>query len=189
MGYRSTNYGRGQALHGDRTTTGAICCSSLPNCTEHGRGVIRVGDKTTACPNCGKQGVVADGEPRVNWTGQASAVDGSVVICGCPHGTNRVIAPSGEWLGSGPSPEQIAQEKHQAMLAARRKEEEAEAQRQAEERDRNRVFAKSCLRGEGCNDVGTGSEPHTNFAEMAFYQAMPNDAPQPPQAAKRKVLS
>src|SRR5690606_21591379 len=84
------------------------------------------------------------------------------------------------------SPEQIAQEKHQAMFAARRKEEEAEAQRQAEERDRNRVFAKSCLRGEGCNDVGTGSEPHTNFAGMAFYQAMPNDTPQHAQAAKRK---
>lgn len=64
MGYRSTNYGRGQALHGDRTTTGAICCSTLPNCTEHGRGVIRVGDKTTACPKCGKQGVVADGEQQ-----------------------------------------------------------------------------------------------------------------------------
>ncbi|HAV2177383.1 S-type pyocin domain-containing protein [Enterobacter cloacae] len=188
MGYRSTNYGRGQALHGDRTTTGAICCSTLPNCTEHGRGVIRVGDKTTACPKCGKQGVVADGEPRVNWMGQTSAVDGSVVICGCPHGTNRVIAPSGEWLGSGPSPEQIAQEKHQAMLAARRKEQEAEAQRQAEERDRNRVFAKSCLRGEGCNDAGTGSEPHTNFAEMAFYQAIPNNALQHAQAAKRKAL-
>ncbi|HDR2752410.1 TPA: S-type pyocin domain-containing protein [Enterobacter asburiae] len=187
MGYRSTNYGRGQALHGDRTTTGAICCTTLPNCTEHGRGVIRVGDKTTACPKCGQQGVVADGEPRVSWMGQTSAVDGSVVICGCPHGSNRVIAPSGEWLGSGPSPEQIAQEKHQAMLAARRIEEEAQVQRQAEERDRKRVFAKSCLRGEGCNDAGTGSEPHTNFAEMAFYQAMPNDAPQHAQAAKRKA--
>lgn len=188
MGYRSTNYGRGQALQGDRTTTGAICCSTLPNCTEYGRGVIRVGDKTTACPKCGKQGVIADGEPRVNWMGQTSAVDGSVVICGCPHGTNRVIAPSGEWLGSGPSPEQIAQEEQQAMLAARRKEEEAEAQRQAEERERNRVFAKSCLRGEGCNNAGTGSEPHTNFAEMAFYQAMPNDAAQHAQAAKRKAI-
>lgn len=99
-----------------------------------------------------------------------------------------MIAPSGEWLGSGPSPEQIAQEKHQAMLAARLKEQEAEAQRQAEERDRNRVFAKSCLRGEGCNDAGTGREPHTNFGEMAFYQAMPNDAPQHAQAAKRKAI-
>ncbi|MGX5012808.1 S-type pyocin domain-containing protein [Enterobacter asburiae] len=188
MGYRSDNHGRGQALHGDRTTTGAICCTTLPNCTEHGRGIVRVGDKTTACPKCGKQGVIANGEPRVNWMGQASAVDGSVVICGCPRGTNRVIAPSGEWLGSGPSPEQIAQEKHQAMLAVRQKEQEAEALRRTEERDRNRVFAKSCLRGEGCNDAGTGSEPHTNFAEMAFYQAMPNDAPQHAQAAKRKAI-
>jgi len=74
------------------------------------------------------------------------------------------------------------------MLAARRKEEEAEAQRQAKERERNRVFAKSCLRGEGCNDAGTGSEPHTNFVEMAFYQAMPNDAAEHAQAAKRKAI-
>ncbi|MCK7390676.1 colicin E3/pyocin S6 family cytotoxin [Enterobacter bugandensis] len=74
------------------------------------------------------------------------------------------------------------------MLAVRRKEEEAEALRRTEERDRNRVFAKSCLRGEGCNDAGTGSEPHTNFAEMAFYQAMPKDAPQHAQAAKRKAI-
>ena len=159
MGYRSDNHGRGQALHGDRTTTGTICCTTLPNCTEHGRGIVRVGDKTTACPKCGKQGVIANGEPRVNWMGQASAVDGSVVICGCPRGTNRVIAPSGEWLGSGPSPEQIAQEKHQAMLAVRQKEQEAEALRRTEERDRNRVFAKSCLRGEGCNDAGNRETP------------------------------
>ncbi|MDO2440754.1 S-type pyocin domain-containing protein [Enterobacter nematophilus] len=74
------------------------------------------------------------------------------------------------------------------MLAVRQKEQEAEALRRTEERDRNRVFAKSCLRGEGCNDAATGSEPHTNFAEMAFYQAMPNDAPQHAQAAKRKAI-
>jgi hypothetical protein len=42
--------------------------------------------------------------------------------------------------------------------------------------------------GEGCNDAGTGSEPHTNFAEMAFYQAIPNNAPQHAQAAKRKAI-
>jgi hypothetical protein len=63
----------------------------------------------------------------------------------------------------------------------------------AEERDRNRVFAKSCLRGEGCNDAGVQQEPHTNFATMAFYQAVPpadpvsdNDVPQHAQTAKKK---
>lgn len=188
MGYRSTNFGRGQALHGDRTTTGAICCTTLPNCTEFGRGVIRVGDKTTPCPKCGKAGVIASGEPRVSWMGQAAAVDGSIVICGCPAGTHRVIAPAGVWLGSGPSPEQQAKVKHQAMLAARQKEQEAETRRQAEERDRSRVFAKSCLRGEGCNDAGTEPEPHTHFAEMAFYQTLPDEVPQRAQSAKRKII-
>jgi len=63
----------------------------------------------------------------------------------------------------------------------------------AEERDHNRVFAKSCLRGEGCNDAGEEQEPHTNFASMAFYQAVPpadpasdNEVVQHAQTAKRK---
>ncbi|ECL7346497.1 pyocin, partial [Salmonella enterica subsp. enterica] len=149
MGYRSNNYGRGQALHGDKTTTGAVCITSLPNCTEFGRGVIRVGDKTTPCKVCGKAGHVLNGEPHVIFHGIASAVDGSIVSCDCPPGSNRIIAPLGQWLGSGPSPEQLAQEKQAAMLAARRQKQEAEEKRLAEERERNRVFAKSCLRGEG----------------------------------------
>ncbi|WP_231617091.1 colicin E3/pyocin S6 family cytotoxin [Erwinia sorbitola] len=55
------------------------------------------------------------------------------------------------------------------------------------------VFAKSCLRGEGCNDAGQESEPHTNFARMAFYQAIPPadpasnyDVPQHAQSARKK---
>lgn len=54
-------------------------------------------------------------------------------------------------------------------------------------------FAKSCLRGEGCNDVGEDQEPHTNFASMAFYQCVPSadpasdtDVPQHAQTAKKK---
>lgn len=35
------------------------------------------------------------------------------------------------------------------------------------------VFAKSCLCGDGCTDAGTGSEPHNNFGQMGFYQAIP----------------
>lgn len=99
----------------------------------------------------------------------------------------------GEWLGAGPSPEQIAQEKHAAMLAERRAEQQAEEKRREEERERNRVFAKSCLRGEGCNDAGDQREPHTNFADMAFFQAMPasdpatdSDTLQYAQTAKKK---
>ncbi|PZL85824.1 pyocin [Pantoea sp. ARC270] len=188
-GYRTDCYGRGLALHGDRTTTGATILSTLPNCTEHGRAVVRVGDPTTACPKCGEHGVIVDGESHSVWHGVAAAVDRSVVRCGCPPGSNRIIAPKDQWLGSGPSPEQIAQEKHVAMLAALKAEQEAAAQRRADERERNRVFAKSCLRGDGCNDAGEQSEPHTNFTDMCFFRALPptdTDAPQHAQTAKKK---
>ncbi|KJQ33731.1 S-type pyocin domain-containing protein [Enterobacter bugandensis] len=193
MGYRTDNYGRGQALTGDKTSTGATCIGSLPYCTEHGRGGVRVGDKTTPCKNCGKPGTILDGEPRVSFHGVAAAVDRSNVRCGCPPGTNFIIAPIGDWLGSGPSPEQIVRERHAVMLAERRAEQEREEKHREEERERNRVFAKSCLRGEGCNDAGDQREPHTNFADMAFFQAMPasdpvtdSDTPQHAQTARKK---
>ena len=55
------------------------------------------------------------------------------------------------------------------------------------------VFAKSVLRGKGNTDAGEGQEPHTNFAAMAFYQAVPpadpasdNDVVQHGQTAKKK---
>ncbi|WP_242662860.1 S-type pyocin domain-containing protein [Enterobacter bugandensis] len=35
------------------------------------------------------------------------------------------------------------------------------------------VFAKSCLRGAGCTDAGTGNESQANFAAMSFYQSLP----------------
>ncbi|WP_244370537.1 S-type pyocin domain-containing protein [Rahnella sp. ChDrAdgB13] len=105
----------------------------------------------------------------------------------------RVTTPKGQWLGSGPSPAQIAQEKQAALMVARQAERAAEAQRQAEERDRNRVFAKSCLRGDGCNDAGEAREPHTNFATMGLFRSVPaaspatdNDVPQHAQTAKKK---
>ncbi len=106
------------------------------------------------------------------WHGVPAAVDHSNVICGCPPGTNQVIAPAGQWLGR--DPKSVAREKHDVMLVAQR---ETEEKRREEEQDRKRVFAKSCLRGEGCTDAGNQREPHTNFAEMAFFQAMPADEP------------
>lgn len=174
MGYRTDNFGRGQALENDKTTTGARCIASITDSTEFGRRILRVGDKTTSCPKCGKQGVIVSGEERVTFHGVPVAVHGSKVHCGCPPGTNRVIAPAGQWLGRGRDPVDVAREQHAAKLVA---EKEAEEKRREEERERNRVFAKSCLRGDGCNDAGDQREPHTNFADMAFFQAMPASDP------------
>ncbi|WP_415186355.1 S-type pyocin domain-containing protein [Serratia rubidaea] len=93
-------------------------------------------------------------------------------------------------------PEEQAEKARLLALVTLREEQEqqkAEEKRLAEERDHNRVFAKSCLRDEGCNDAGEEQEPHTNFASMAFYQTVPpadpasdTDVPQYAQTAKKK---
>ncbi|ADF63727.1 S-type pyocin domain-containing protein [Enterobacter cloacae] len=190
MGYRTDNFGRGQALENDKTTTGARCIASITDSTEFGRRILRVGDKTTPCPKCGRKGVIVSGEERVTFHGVPVAVHGSKVHCDCPPGSNRVIAPAGQWLGRGRDPVDVAREQHAARLAA---EKQAEENRREEERERNRVFAKSCLRGDGCNDAGDEREPHTNFADMAFFLAMPasdpatdSDTPQHAQTARKK---
>lgn len=62
------------------------------------------------------------------------------------------------------------------------------------------VFAKSCLRGAGCTDAGTGEEPQDNIGDMSFYVAEPvgesivpadkqGEVKQYAQAAKKKNTS
>ncbi|MEE1922524.1 PAAR domain-containing protein [Pseudomonas sp. 148P] len=89
---RSTINGLGQGLHGDETTTGAVCYSSLPHSTQGERGVLRVGDKTSDCPRCGQQGTIAEGWQGFIWNGAQTALHGARVRCGCPPGSNRLIA-------------------------------------------------------------------------------------------------
>lgn len=92
---RSILFGLGQGLHGDQTTTGAVCFSSLPNMAQDGRGVLRLGDKTTRCPRCGEVGTIAEGLDAFKWLGLPTAVDGARIQCGCPAGSNRLIAKDG----------------------------------------------------------------------------------------------
>ncbi|MCS4282506.1 putative Zn-binding protein involved in type VI secretion [Pseudomonas sp. BIGb0278] len=85
--------GKGQAVDGDDTTTGAVCIATGDGYICDGRMVLRVGDKTTACPLCAEPGTVAEGAPCFISDGSEVAVDGSLVQCACPPGTNRVVAP------------------------------------------------------------------------------------------------
>jgi len=192
MGYRGqVSNGQGWGLHGDKTSTGAECIATKSDYSDCGKWVLQVGDQTTPCPKCGKVGVIATGDDTFTGMGaNPLAHDGSIITCGCPDGSHFLLAPAGVWIGEGEDPKEIARK---AWVAERKIAQEAEEKRLAEERDRNRVFAKSCLRGEGCNDAGEEQEPHTNFAAMAFYQAVPpadpasdTDVPQHAQTAKKK---
>jgi uncharacterized Zn-binding protein involved in type VI secretion len=104
MGQRMNIFGRGQGLDGDETTTGAICIAGQARGRVHGSNWLLKGDKTTSCPHCGIAGTIVDGEQRWKQDNIPTAVDGSLVECGCPLGSNRVVAP----LGRGPAPRNTA---------------------------------------------------------------------------------
>ncbi|MGH8439609.1 MAG: PAAR domain-containing protein [Pseudomonas sp.] len=119
MGMRSNMFGRGEGLHGDKTTTGATCLSSLPQAAHCQRGILRKGDVTTLCPKCGKSGKIIEGDSRFKFYGIPVAVDGMMVLCGCPPGTNRLVAPLGEWIGpGGPAASRSAQTANRGPAAS-----------------------------------------------------------------------
>ena len=85
--------GKGQAVDGDVTTTGAVCIATGASYLDEGRMVLREGDHTTPCPLCGQVGTVAEGVDHFISDGQRVAMDGALVACGCSPGSNRVVAP------------------------------------------------------------------------------------------------
>ena len=144
---RMSVHGKGQGLHGDRTTTGAMCITSLPNASENNRGVLRIDDVTTACPKCGKVGRIISGDARVTYNGRATAVDGALVLCGCPSGSNRLIAPLGRLASErSSSVQQSTSMPQQSAQAA--KEPEAETMTAEQEKGSTPVFAKWRERGD-----------------------------------------
>lgn len=89
---RPSIFGKSMALDGDKTSTGATCIATVRTAIADNKQMLRVGDPTTKCPQCGKTGKVITGENRVVNHGKAQAVHGSLVQCGCPIGVNFVIA-------------------------------------------------------------------------------------------------
>ena len=81
--------GKGQAVDGDVTTTGAVCIATGAGYLDEGRMVLREGDHTTPCPLCGQVGTVAEGVDHFISDGQRVAMDGALVVCGCSPGSNR----------------------------------------------------------------------------------------------------
>lgn len=87
-----TVHGKNVGLHGDKTSTGAQCIAARAGMSVMGKWKLYIGDKTTPCPKCGEVGVIVSGDPRCS-NGAAVAVDGAEIHCGCPQGTNFLIAP------------------------------------------------------------------------------------------------
>lgn len=100
--------GKRQALDGDPTTTGAICIAGSTHYRGNNQRALRQGDTTTECPECKKPGVIVEGLTFFNIEGKPAVVDGALVKCGCPEGSNRVTATGGSGLAGSPSATQQA---------------------------------------------------------------------------------
>lgn len=148
-------HGKNVGLDGDKTSTGAQCIAARPGMSVMGKWKLYIGDKTTPCPKCGKVGVIVTGDHR-QTNSEAVAVDGSIIHCDCPMGSNFLIAPGtvqvNNSFGVSEPPVNKAAAAALSVLP---------------------VFAKSCLRGEGCTDAGITQESVDNFGHAGYYRATP----------------
>ncbi|HGY5997551.1 TPA: PAAR domain-containing protein [Aeromonas hydrophila] len=81
------------ATIGDRTTTGGVILDGASSVYAEGRLVALIGSKGT-CTVCSQGGgPIRQTHPHtVEVEGRQVCLHGSIVECGCPPGTNRVIA-------------------------------------------------------------------------------------------------
>ncbi|MCK6739201.1 S-type pyocin domain-containing protein [Enterobacter bugandensis] len=154
--------------HLDKTTCGGRILSGASDDTYETGGVIRqqvrVGDPVT----CGKH-------------------EGRYRVCGGMGDTYSVNGAPKEWAGSLDSFSSCpCRARFVPTVFSHTYESDCNAGRVAEREQIEKrtkpdevlinpvpVFAKSCLRGAGCTDAGTGNEPQANFAAMSFYQSLP----------------
>ncbi|WP_312904561.1 S-type pyocin domain-containing protein [Stutzerimonas nitrititolerans] len=79
---------------GDPTTTGGIVVAGSSTHTVEFRKAARISDPVW-CPACKSMGFIAEGNPTVIDEHLALATEGHAVKCGCPFGSNRLIATQG----------------------------------------------------------------------------------------------
>ncbi|WP_195918320.1 S-type pyocin domain-containing protein [Erwinia sorbitola] len=182
---------------GDKTTCGGRIISGNPGRRAHSRPVARHGDIVTCGKHEGQYRITGgisfmtdvEGAERIPVAGTLDSVSG----CPCRSGFIVTHYPAMKYesrssglTSSGGSPAVYGSMAGSGSALS-------SVAANAAKNVKTPVFAKSCLRGEGCNDAGQESEPHTNFARMAFYQAIPPadpasnyDVPQHAQSARKK---
>lgn len=75
---------------GDNTTTGGTVLTGCDKQTAFGKQISTIGDQAS-CPKCGHTGIIVEGSSMVSIFGKAVAIDGSLIACGCPLGTNKIV--------------------------------------------------------------------------------------------------
>ncbi|MCG8155919.1 S-type pyocin domain-containing protein [Brenneria goodwinii] len=149
---------------GDKTTSGGQIISATSGFSDNGISLVMTGDMAL-CPKC--KGAFQIMGTAIHWSsiGKTHVATGDRVLCRCPN--NQVIANTSYWVEDLPKDPFGTQAKLAASPPA------PAVQPAPVKPVPPPVFAKSCLRGAGCNDAGTTEEPQENFATMSFYQSLP----------------
>lgn len=87
---------------GDQTTSGGTVQNGALTVFCQGRAVALIGS-TSFCPQCKTHGIIRQTKPfNVFAENKQICLEGDVVECGCPIGTNRLIASPGafEFIGN-----------------------------------------------------------------------------------------
>lgn len=78
------------ALSGDSTTTGGRVLDGSPSVKIGSRAVARQGDPVF-CPACKQTGHITESDPQCLVQGRPMARHDSLVACGCPPGSHRLV--------------------------------------------------------------------------------------------------
>lgn len=173
---RSSVFGVNVVCQGDPTTTGGKVLEGTPHHTEQGIPMALQGH-TVYCPACKQVGKIAQGCPQMTVMGVGAALHDYPVACGCPPGSNRLIAGKTVNQASTTTPTYFPTAPTQFYSTSSLSESPPLPPPLP-------VFAKSCLRGEGCTDAGTTPEPISNFGDFMLFTGE-EEIPQHAQAAKR----
>ncbi|WP_447867475.1 colicin E3/pyocin S6 family cytotoxin [Rahnella bonaserana] len=170
---------------GDKTTYGAVLSASS-TWFEGTRALALTGDMAS-CSKCGGTYQIAGTVVDMSEDGKAFVATGDRVLCQCPNhvvfGSTTQFVDSAEATFNRTAP--VVPTELAAAAAAK-------VSPSALPVAPVPVFAKSCERGAGNTDAGTGEEPHSNFGRVGYYVPTPlATAPPEPvqhaQAAKRKT--
>ncbi len=168
---------------GDKTTYGAVLSASS-TWFEGTRALALTGDMAS-CSKCGGTYQIAGTVVDMSEDGKAFVATGDRVLCRCPN--HVVFGSTTQFVDSAAETFSRTAPVVPTELAATEK-----VSPSALPVAPVPVFAKSCERGAGNTDAGTGEEPHSNFGRVGYYVPAPlATAPPEPvqhaQAAKRKT--
>ncbi|EPS2042198.1 TPA: S-type pyocin domain-containing protein [Citrobacter braakii] len=167
---------------GDKTTSGGEVISASSTIIED-RNIALSGDMAW-CPK-----ETCNGPFQINGTAYYFAENkpcvatGDQVLCNCKN--NQVMGTTTLWVEDSPGDPFEEHQKRAAEWPIN------QAIAAAAASSALPVFAKSCLRGEGCTDAGTDQESVDNFGHAGYYRALPqpketgSEPVQHAQAAKK----